>query len=219
MQLAWAAYGVTIIPSRHVFDSMPAPPAVLNRANGALTQAQAQDFALAYNRTDALWGWADAHDQIKLQLYLSNQGFLNTAAGDAESKGQPVTDQPCALYPEKAAVVSVDSSIKSFQEAHGYTVASPYALVLLFKTPCSQTAATSSGPKTIWQFAFGLNINLETGSVRNDALLGVVYSAEAGRVCPNAGFPTPGVGETLPPGFVPTPGGEGGPEACYVFGG
>ena len=219
LQQAWAAYGVTIIPSRHVFDNVPAVPTVLNKTNGALTQAQAQQMGLAYYRTDALWGWADAHDQTKLQLYLFNQGFLNTPAGQAEVAGQPVQDPPCALYPSGLVVTPVDPSVKAFEAESGYTVSSMYALVENYKTPCAITAITASGPKTIASWAFGWSINLETGSVRDDPVLGLTYFAEADRACPQSGYPTAPPGETLPPGVVPSPGtADGGPLVCGAFG-
>ncbi|MGH7750273.1 MAG: hypothetical protein ACREQ5_36710, partial [Candidatus Dormibacteria bacterium] len=217
-QQAWAAYGVTIIPSRHVFDNVPAVPPVVNRTSGAVSQGQAQRMGLAYYRSDALWGWADAHDQMKLQLYLSNQGFLNTAAGQAEAQGEPVTDPACDLFPTKMAVFTVNSDIKTFLEGKGYNVASPYALVANYATPCSQTALTANGPKTLLNAAFGLWAGVETGNVHDDPVLGLVYVAEAARECPNSGYPTPLYGGTFPPGSIPTPGGAGGPEACYVFG-
>lgn len=220
MQLAWAAYGVTLIPSRHVFDNMPAVPTVVNKTNGALTQAQVQQTGLAFYRSEALWGWAAANDQTKLQLYLGNEGFLNTPAGAAESKGEPVRDPACELYPTQLAVVPVESSIKTFLEHFGYTVSSAFALVQNYKTPCSQSAVTTAGEKVIQQWAFGLDLQVETGSEREDPVLGLVYVGEAAHDCPENGFPTLPAGETLPPGTVPSPGApDGGPLACGVFGG
>ena len=219
LQQAWATYGVTIIPSRHVFDNVPAVPTVVNKTSGAVTQAQAQQTGLAYYRSEALWGWAAAHDQTKLQLYLGNQGFLNTAAGAAENQGEAVQDPPCELYPTQLAVVPVDAPVKSFLQALGYTVSSANALVQSYKTPCSQTALTPSGPQVIADWAFGLNLGIETGSVRDDPVLGAAYFGEAARDCPESGYPTPRPGETFLPGTVPSPGtAEGGPAACGVFG-
>ena len=221
LQQAWAAYGVTIIPSLHVFAGMPAVPTVLNKTNGVLTQAQAQQIGLAFYRAEALWGWAAAHDQMKLQLYLGNQGFLNTAAGTAESKGQPVQDPPCELYPTKLAVVPVEASITSFLQHLGYAVSSQYALVESYKTPCNQTALTGAGAQTvIAQWAFGLNLQIETGSWHDDPLLGLVYVGEAARDCPESGYPTAPPGVTFPPGALgPSPGSaDGGPLACGVIG-
>lgn len=220
LQQAWAAYGVTIIPSRHVFAGMPVVPTVLNKTNGALTQAQVQQIGLAYYRTNALWGWASLHDQTKLQLYLANQGFLNTAAGDAESKGEPVQEPSCALYPTQMAVVPVDSSITSFLQAHGYTVSSAQALSEGYKTPCTITALTGNGPTAVFGEKFGTTLDIETGSTRADPVLGLVYFREAGRECPESGLPTPWPGETWPPGAMPSAGtAEGGPLACGVFAG
>ena len=220
LQQAWAVYGVTIIPSRHVFAGMPAVPAVLNKTNGALTQAQVQQIGLAYYRTNALWGWASSRDQTKLQVYLANQGFLNTAAGDAESKGEPVQEPTCALYPTQMAVVPVDSSITSFLQAHGYTVSSAQALSEGYKTPCTITALTPTGPQPVFNEKYGTTLGVETGSVRADPVLGLVYFREAARECPESGLPTPWPGESFLPGDVPSPGTtEGGPLACGVFGG
>lgn len=216
LQTVWDPYGVTLIPSRHVFDSMPAVPAVLNKTNGALSAAQAQQIGVAYYRTDALWGWADAHDQMKLQLYLSNQGFLNGPSGQAESAGEPVTDPSCDLYPVKLAVVPVDQSIVSFEAGVGDTVTSQYALVEQYSAPCSVTATTAEGPQVLesWQ---GPALILETGEARADPVLGLSWFAESARSCPSSGLPTlPSEFGTPPPasGATASPG----PEACDVFG-
>ena len=219
LQQAWAAYGVTIIPSRQVFDNVPAVPTVVNKTNGALTQAQAQQMGLAYYRTEALWGWAAAHNQMKLQLYLGNEGFLNTDIGAAERKGLAVQEPPCALYPIRLALVPADASITSFLKALGYTVSSPNALVQDYKTPCSVTAMTSAGTQNVHEWPLGLILDIETGSVRQDPVLGLAYFGEADRECPQSGYPTPWPGETFLPGTVPSPGtAEGGPLACGVFG-
>jgi len=85
-------------------------------------------------------GLADAHDQMKFQLYLSNQGFLNTPEGQAEGAGEPVTDPLCDLFPVKLAVVPVDQSIVSFEAGVGDTVSALYALVEQYSSPCSVTA-------------------------------------------------------------------------------
>lgn len=211
LQMAWDPYGVTIIPSRHVFDSVPAVPTVLDKTNGALTQAQAQQMGLAFSRTDALWGWADAHDQMKLELYLSNQGFMNSAPGRAESQGEPVNDPACDLYPVDLAVVPVDQSVVSFEAGWGYRVSARYALVEQYKAPCSVTASTSSGPQVLvsWQWPA---LILETGTGRTDSVLGWVWFAESARTCPASNMPTP------LPGF-PTPNyDQAGPAACRVLG-
>lgn len=221
LQQAWAAYGVTLIPSRHVFDNVPAVPSVVNKTNGALTQAQVQQTGLAFYRSEALWGWAAANDQMKLQLYLGNEGFLNTAAGAAENKGEAVQEPRCALYPSQLAVVPVDASIKSFLEHLGYTVSSAFALMQNYGTPCSVSARTSAGEQVIEQWAFGLDLQVETGSERDDPVLGLVYVGEAARDCPESGYPTPPPGVSFPPGALgPSPGApDGGPLACGVFGG
>jgi hypothetical protein len=211
LQMAWDPYGVSIIPSRHVFDSIPAVPTVLNETSGALTQAQVQQMGLAFYRTDALWGWADAHDQMKFQLYLSNQGFMNSAPGRAESQGQPVNDPSCDLYPVDLAVVPVDQSVVSFEAGWGYQVSAHYALVERYKGPCSVTASTSSGPQILvsWQWPA---LILETGTSRTDSVLGWVWFAESARTCPASNMPTP------VPGF-PTPNyDQAGPSACHALG-
>ena len=216
LQMVWDPYGVTLIPSRHVFDGVPAVPAVLNKTNGALPDAQAQQVALAYYRTDALWGWADAHDQMKLQLYLSNQGFLNGPSGQAESAGEPVTDPSCDLYPVKLAVVPVDQSIVSFEAGVGDTVTSAYALVEQYSAPCSVTATTAEGTQVLesWQ---GPALILETEKARTDPVLGLSWFAESARSCPSSGLPTlPSEFGTPPPASGATA--SSGPEACDVFG-
>ena len=212
LQMVWDPYGVTLIPSRHVFDSIPAVPAVLNKTNGALSAAQAQQIGVAYYRTDTLWGWADAHDQMKLQLYLSNQGFLNTPEGQAEGAGEPVTDPVCDLYPVKLAVVQVDQSIVSYEAGVGFSVDSPYALAEEYKSPCSVTATTAEGPQVLdsWQWP---TLILETGSARTDPLLGLTWFEESARACPSSGLPTPDPGFPTPPDYN-----SGGPAACAALG-
>ena len=217
LQMAWDPYGVTIIPSRDVFDSMPAVPTVLNETGGALSDAQAQEMGLAYYRTDALWGWADAHDQMKFQLYLSNQGYLNTAAGEAESAGDSVIDPVCVLYPIKLAIVPVDQSIVTFEGGVGYTVHTAYALVEEYggsvSSPCQQTADTSAGPEVTWT---GPAVDIETGSVHTDPLLGLTWFGESDRDCPSSNVGLPAGFGTPPAQSGTTPVPE--PDACDLFG-
>ena len=52
LQMVWDPYGVTVIPSRHVFDAIPPVPTVLDKTNGALTQSQVQQMGLALYRTE-----------------------------------------------------------------------------------------------------------------------------------------------------------------------
>jgi hypothetical protein len=216
LQMAWDPYGVTIIPSRHIFASIPRVPTLLNKTNGALTEDQVQEMGVALYRSSALWGWADQHDQLRLQVFLSNAGFVNTPAGNAEAKGEPVADPPCALYPVKLAVIAVDPAVVSFEEGVGYSVHASYALVEDYggsiTQACDQTAETPRGTQITWR---GPSVNIETGTVRSDPLLGLTWFGESDRYCPYVPIQLPSPFGTPPPASSSPASSE--PAACRLF--
>ncbi len=59
----WAPYGVTKVPPANLTDATPAPPAVVNATNGAVSDADARAWAMAANRACRLVSVGGANDQ------------------------------------------------------------------------------------------------------------------------------------------------------------
>lgn len=179
LQQVWTPYDVTVIPSRHVLDGMPAPPTVINMTNGALSNADAQALAWAEYRQNAFIGWLEAAVQPGLNNHLREAGLFNGILGNTVRAGTSVNDPACDLYAAKIAVVPVDSSITAFESGKGYTVTSQYAMVVLYSGGC--TVKTAAGQAL---FSDQSNtIAVETGAIRHDDVLGDVFYQESGRDC------------------------------------
>ena len=185
LQQVWTAYDVTIIPSRHVLDNMPAPPTVINKTNGALTDADAQALAWAEYRQSAFIGWMEGAIQPKFDSHLRAQGLFNGPIGGLVRSGAPVTDPACDLYATAIAVVPVDGAIKTFEAGRGYTATSGYALITKYSGNPTCTVAAGDGKSL---FSFGSSVGIETGTLRQDDVLGAFFYQDSGRDC-SAGAP------------------------------
>jgi hypothetical protein len=179
LQQVWTPYDVTVIPSRHVLDGMPAPPTVINMTNGALSNADAQALAWAEYRENALLGWLEARVQPGLNDHLREHGLFTGIIGNTVRAGTSVNNPPCDLYAAKMAVVPIDASIRAFEAGKGYTVTAQYAIVDLYTGGCTVTTATGQS-----LFSDQSNtIDIETGAIRHDDVLGDFFYAESGRDC------------------------------------
>jgi hypothetical protein len=190
LQAAWAAYDVTIIPSRHVLDSVPQAPRIRNLTNGAVSDAEAQSLLRADLRANGYIGWMEAHDQVGFNHHLRGDSFIAGSASDAMKAHQPIEDPACDLYPSKAALVPVDEALRSFLAGRGFTTARSYALALTYAGPCTVTAMTPGGARVLSAIPPQGGTGIEVGSVVRDPVLGDIWVAEAGRSCPG--------GSTLP---------------------
>ena len=187
LQQVWTPYDVTVIPSRHVLDNMPEPPKVINMTNGKLSDADAQALAWAEYRQSALLGWMEAAIQPGLNGHLRVGGLFTGTIGNAVRAGKSVVNPPCDLYAHAIGVVPVDQAITGFEAARGYTVTSGYALVERYSsTDC--VVATKDG-QTLFTFASAVNI--ETGTIRHDDVLGDIFYADSGRDCLPSGAQQP----------------------------
>lgn len=113
LQEAWRPYGVTLIPSRHIFDAMPTPQ-VVNETGGQFSDAKVQRWALADLRFNALLGWSELHRQMALRQRLAAPNMLPSSATDALQAGASVSEGDCNLYPTRIAVAPIDHETADF---------------------------------------------------------------------------------------------------------
>lgn len=179
LQAVWTPYDVTVIPGRHLLDSMPSPPHVLNMTNGGLSDADAEALAWAEYRENAFVGWLEAHTQPGLNDHVRVHGLFNGVLGNTVRAGTSVIDPRCDLYAARMAVVPVDPSVGAFEAGKGYTVSAPYALVDLYPAGC---AITTAGGQTLFSEQSN-TVAVETGAIRHDDVLGDIFYAESGRDC------------------------------------
>lgn len=183
---AWAGYGVTLIPGRHVLDGVPATPPVRNLTNGAVSDADAELWAGAEMRTEAYVGWMEANGQPGFNSRLRADTFLAGPIGQAVRANQHVNDPACDLYPTAIAVVPVDASLDSFFASRGLHTTAHFALVMTFTTgiqPCVVTEGTGQGTKVLFTVPPGGGTGIEGGLLQHDSLLGDIWHSDAGGEC------------------------------------
>ncbi|WP_337313565.1 hypothetical protein [Candidatus Aeolococcus gillhamiae] len=178
LQAVWTPYDVTVIPGRHLLDSMRSPPQVLNMTNGKLSDADAEALAWAEYRENAFLGWLESNVQPRLNDHLRVHGLFNGVIGNAVRAGQAVTDPACGLYAAQIAVIPVDQTVVAFEAGKGYSVTSQFALVDRYKAPCA--VVTAAGP--LFTAASDVVI-IETGAIQHDDVLGDLFFAQSGRDC------------------------------------
>ncbi len=115
----WAPYGVTKVPPANLTDATPPPPPVVNGTNGAVSDADAQAWALASNR-DSLWyRWAEANEQASLLPRLGSMSLYPTVEIQALAAHETVAQPDCALFPTKVTVLSISAADLRFFVAKG----------------------------------------------------------------------------------------------------
>src|SRR5438132_9837578 len=98
----WAPYDVTKVPPPDIIQQERVPPAphVVNKTNGAVSDAEAQSWANASNNGSGWFKWAEANDQPGFLTHLEVIADVLPAEQLALSRGAYVTQPDCNLYPK-----------------------------------------------------------------------------------------------------------------------
>jgi len=184
----WSSYSLTVIPSKHIFDAMPAPPRVANRSRGAVPDATAQQWAIAFNREGVLEQWADAKGQYAFRLRLISKGVNVGPEAQALQQGQTVDAPACFFFYPSMTLLPMDPTLlKHFASISQPTTAKYVFKVTAADTPCSVTAKGAGGaPRVIDQIP-ARTIALFAGEVVADPVLGPYWTSDAATACPIPG--------------------------------
>jgi len=198
---AWAGYGVTAVPGRHVLDGVQATPPVRNLTEGAVSDEEAQLWAAGEMRTEGYVGWMEANGQPGFNVHLRTDAFLAGPIGQALRAREQVTNPNCDLYPTAIALVTIDSSIQSFFASRGLHSASKYALVMTYtpgNDPCVVTAMATPGqtpgptpsPQPLFSVPPQGGTEIEGGALRADDLLGDIWVSDSAGDCRSGQMPS-----------------------------
>jgi hypothetical protein len=178
LQSAWRPLGVTVIPSRHVFDSVPKPPSAI-RLDGTIDQATADARVAAAYRTAALQDWSEKTRQLAFRLHLLNPRINDGLRYESDlAAGATIQHSGCDLYPTQVTVLGMPSTSASIFTAHGQKTSAPSILNESFRNACETRALFPDGHVDVISTSTPLPVLVAT-AVRHDHVLGDVAYSDA----------------------------------------
>jgi len=189
----WAPYDVTKVPPPDILQQEHVPPAphVVNRTNGAVSDAEAQLWADAANWNSGWLKWAEANDQPGLLIHLTGPSVISPMENDALSKGATIALPACDLYPATYALFGNAADGNAYFRRKGLATDSAYLLVATYPGPCSSIATYPDGHTATIIDDTGPTTAFIPGKLRSDRVLGSVWYADAGGSCNDAAGPPP----------------------------
>ncbi len=186
----WAPYGVTKVPPANLTDSTPAPPPVANATNGAVSDADAQSWALASNRGAVWYRWAEANDQPGILGRLGNVSLVPSAEIEALNAKGTVSQPDCAIFPTRVALFEISPDDKRFFSSLGQVIDVSASLVATYPGPCTISTTSSTGQTRPIASYSSTGTTFFAGSIQEDPLLGKVWFTVGASNCGVRGAPT-----------------------------
>jgi len=190
----WAPYQVTAVPPIDILEQEHVPPApkVVNRTNGAVSDADAQRWANASNRDSGWYKWAYAADQPGVLRHLVGSALMNAGQESALAAGAAIDVPDCDLYPTSNALFPMDRSASSYFKQKGFSLADHYALIVTYRGPCTLTITYPDGHQTTeGPFFAQPTVGFAPGQLVSDPVLGDLWYADAGGNCQDPQGPPP----------------------------
>jgi hypothetical protein len=185
----WAPYGVTKVPPANLLDATPVPPPVTNGTNGAVSDTEAESWALASNRGSVWYRWSEANDQPTLLSRIGKISLLPPPELQILDTNGTVSQPDCAIFPIKVSAFEVGPDGIAFFSSLGQEIRSGVVFVGRFPGPCSITATTATGQvQTIASFATA-GATFFAGHVVDDPLLGEIWFTDGAGNCSQRGAP------------------------------
>lgn len=192
----WEPYQVVTIPGRHVPDSAPKPPQVVNETGGMVSNDTATQWARAFFRDQAWMKWAAAHDQEDFLPHVA-PSFDPSGLG----QGSTLTVPDCALYPSSMhLVVDPQRGVNGDETT--------YAFLNTYNpggTPCAIVANNPDGTQSQERTVAGGQQELHFGALVEDPLLGEVWMDSRTVHCGGASFVDCPALPASPPAVVAPP--------------
>jgi len=179
----WRPYGVRVIPGREVFAHVPTTE--LTPASNQVPNAR--EILDANTRTNALIGWAEAHQETTLLTHLQSAA-LNTGPIFAALGSGPVIDPPCDLYFSSAFAVPLDPAVVVYlkrekgNDVHGAQAVLAYTGNAAGVDCAVTLAAPGASPSPIGRVGQGQR-GFDAGEIRHDHVLGTLWWDEGGAGC------------------------------------
>ncbi len=192
-QELWLPYGVTAVPPANELQLLHVPdaPSVVNRTDGAVSDATAQHWANASNWDSGWWKWAQANSQLFMLRNLVGPALIPVAEVDAIQNGGTVDQPDCNLYPISTTLFAVGDAGRAYFARKRLPTGDAYVFVVVYRGPCSETVKTVDG-QTSHIVDFSENTTVFTpGVFRSDPVLGDLWFSDAGGNCQDPMGPPP----------------------------
>ena len=189
----WAPYDVTKVPPPDILQQEHVPPAprVVNRTNGAVSDAEAQLWANASNNGSGWFRWAEANDQPGFLQHLEVIADVLPAERVALSKGANIDQPDCNLFPSAESLFQVKADGAAFFAREGIPTKAAFVLVVTFSVSgsCTATASYPDGRAEAIPELESPTISFVPGMLRNDRVLGPIWYTDSGGGCASVAGP------------------------------
>ncbi len=187
----WAPYQVTEVPPPDILqqEHVPAAPKVVNRTNGAVSDAEAQRWADASNRDSGWYKWAYAFTQPSFLLRLVGPALIPQQDEIALGQDAKIDLPNCDLYPTMFSLYPIDSAAKAYFAKKGLPVSDSYAFVVTYDGPCRVVTAFPDGHRMSRSVFSRPTIAFQPGQLRQDPVLGDLWFGNAGGSCDDSAGP------------------------------
>jgi hypothetical protein len=188
----WAPYQVTEVPPPDILQQEHVPPApkVVNRTNGAVSDADAQRWADASNRDSGWYKWAYAFDQPGLLSHLVGTALINREQNQALADGAHIDVPDCDLYPVSNALYPVTAQSNNYFNKKGFHLSDAYVFVVTYRGPCQLTTTYPDGHQASQgPFFTEPTVVFVPGQFIQDAVLGELWFGDAGGGCQDPAGP------------------------------
>ena len=187
----WAPYDVTKVPPPDILQQEHVPPAphVVNRTNGAVSDAEAQLWANAANWDSGWIKWAEANGQPGLLPRLTGPTVINRSEDAALAQGATINLPACDLFPTTYRLFSVDANGAAYFARKGLPTDDRYVFVADYSGPCSSVARYPDGHTNTINYGDQSATVFVPGVLRTDPVLGEIWFSDAGGNCQDLSGP------------------------------
>lgn len=186
-QSAWAVWNVRQVPSKHIFDSSPQVPVIMNNTGGVLSDADAAKWAGAAYQTQTTLSWAEANGELSIVQTLGfphGHSQVNVQYLQVMSQQAKIINPPCATYPTQLSIYQLDPTTLNYLQSLGESITQPdYVVVETFIGPCQVTAIYPDKHKVVLTSFGATRTEIIAGYLRVDAALGTILVPEGTADC------------------------------------
>lgn len=187
----WHALGATEVPPYGLESKVPQPPRVENRTGGAVTDAETRQWAVAANRANVWFQWAEANDQYAFLSHVVATNLLSPDEARILRTGGRVFQPNCVLFPARVRLFPIDSSERAYFNARGQYTGDRYVFVNTYRPRCVVTYVTAAGKHGTLATLTTTSVAFDVGSLQDGGpLVGEIWFQTAYGSCTDQGHPS-----------------------------
>ncbi|MDQ1699679.1 MAG: hypothetical protein QOG34_1542 [Frankiaceae bacterium] len=189
-QALWRPLGVTKVPPYGLENKVPPPPRVENRTGGAVTGTEARQWAVAANRANVWFQWAEANGQYRFLNHVVATNLLSPDEARILRAGGRVFQPNCVLFPTRVRLFPIDSTERAYFTARGQYTGDRYVFANTYRPRCTVTYVTAAGKHGTLATLTTTSVAFNVGSVQDGGpLLGQIWFQTAYGSCTDQGRP------------------------------